>query len=564
MNLNDVEIEIDPVILDRGREYLLSGCVRSLEKVSEQTYRAQVEGSELYEVLVQLDKSGAILSLECDCPYDFGPVCKHMAAVLLMIRNEGQFQPTGATGNVASNSAKSLNELLQIQSKERLIELILSMTADSEVVERRVQLHVSEGDGDEQLGECRDLIQSYIAAYSDHHGFVNYRSVGRAVEGAEVVAEKAREAADAEDWTQAVRMDFCVLEEMLDLLQAADDSDGTIGGVIEESLERLQEIASNAHQMPEQQMSVLFRMLLEESGDYRLNGWPDWQLTLLRCVSQMAVTTDLREEWEHHVARISSRQSGGSWSRDYFAEDVATMRYEFICNQKGDAEAAEFLQHHLHFPYFRKLAIQAALEQGRYDDAIRLAKEGEMADHARGLPGLVKQWKEFRYEACERGGRLEWQREIGKDLVQEGDYSYYKRIKDSYSTEEWRAVCVDILDSLERTDRYGEVYTRILVEESETERLLAYVKLRPDRIEAFHRHLIGEFRAEVIGLFQVHIESTATHASARTHYQNVCGIIRMLQQAGGREEALQITRLLLDKYPRKPAFREELMKVAHG
>jgi len=563
VNLSDMEIEIDPVILDRGREYLLSGYVRSLEKVNEQIYRAQVQGSELYEVVADLDKSGAILSLECDCPYDFGPVCKHQAAVLLKIRNDVQLPSVGKTADMPSSPKTSLKALLERQPKEHLIDLLLSMAADSYVVEQRIQLYVSEGGDDEQLAECRELIQSYIAAYSDNHGFVNYRSVGRAVEGAEVVAEKAREAADDGDWIQAVRMDFCVLEEMLDLLQAADDSDGTIGGVIAESLERVQEIAYNAHQMPTPQMTLLFRMLLEESEDSRFDGWSDWQLALLRYASQMAVTADLRQEWEQQVARITSRQSGGTWSRDYFVKEVAMMRYEFICKHEGDSAAREFIQRHLHFPDFRQLAIQTALDQGRYDDALRLAEEGEAADHSRGLPGLVKQWKELRYEACERCGRLELQREIGKELVQDGDYSYYKRIKDSYSSEEWSTVYVDILHSLERTERHGEVYTRILVEEQETERLLVYVKQRPDRIEDFHRHLMGEFRTEVIELFQVHIESTAAHSSARPHYQNVCRIIRMLQQAGGQEEALEITHFLLDKYPRKPAFREELMELNH-
>lgn len=336
-----------------------------------------------------------------------------------------------------------------------------------------------------------------------------------------------------------------------------------IGSVIEENLERVQEIASNAHQMPEQEMRALLRILLEESGDSRLDGWSDWQLLMLRCASQLAVATDLREEWEQHVARITSRQRGGTSSRDYFAEDVAMMRYEFICHHEGEEQAEDFLQRHLHFPDFRKLAIQAALEHGRYDDAMRIAETGEADDHARGLPGLVKQWKEFRYEACGRGGRLGLQREIGKELVQDGDYSYYNRIKDSYPSEEWPSVYHDILLSLERTGRYADVYTRILVEEQETERLLAYVKKRPARIEEFHRYLMREFRSEVISLFQLHIESTAAHSSTRAHYQNVCRIIRMLQQAGGREEVLQITRLLLDKYPRKPAFREELMKLNH-
>lgn len=563
MNLSDVETVTDPVILDRGREYLLSGCVRSLEKVDEQVYRAQVQGSELYEVVVDLDQSGAILSLECECPYDFGPICKHQVAVLLKIRNDVQISSVGKTRDMPSSPKTSLKDLLERQPKEHLIDRLLSIAADSYVVEQRIQLYVSEGDGDEQLSECRDLIQSYIAAYSDNRGFVNYRSVGRAVEGAEVVAEKAREAADDGDWIQAVRMEFCVLEEMLDLLQAADDSDGTIGGVIAESLLRVQEIACNVHQMPTPQMTLLFRMLLEKSEDSRLDGWSDWQLALLCHASHMAVTTDLQKEWEQHVARISSRQSGGTWSRDYFAEEVAMMRYEVICRHEGDSEAREFLQRHLHFPDFRKLAIQTTLDQGRYDDALRLADEGEAADHARGLPGLVKQWKELRYEACERGGRLELRREIGKELVQDGDYSYYKRIKDSYPSEEWSIVYVDILDSLKRTDRHGEVYTRILVEEEETERLLAYVKQRPARIEDFHRHLMKEFRAEVIDLFQSHIECSAAHSSSRPHYQNVCRIIRMLQQAGGQEEALEITRFLLDKYPRKLAFREELLELNH-
>jgi len=62
------------------------------------------------------------------------------------------------------------------------------------------------------------------------------------------------------------------------------------------------------------------------------------------------------------------------------------MCYEFICKHEGDSEAREFLQRHLHFPDFRKLAIQAALDQGRYDDALRLAEEGEATDHTRGLP----------------------------------------------------------------------------------------------------------------------------------------------------------------------------------
>ena len=55
MNLNSLNRFIDPVILDRGRDYVCGGHVLSIEETSDLVYRAEVEGSKLYEVYVELD-----------------------------------------------------------------------------------------------------------------------------------------------------------------------------------------------------------------------------------------------------------------------------------------------------------------------------------------------------------------------------------------------------------------------------------------------------------------------------------------------------------------------------
>lgn len=61
-----------------------------------------------YEVTVEIDDMGEIIYSECDCPYDFGPVCKHEVAVffqLAEIINTGSVKwdtkevPTKATRN---------------------------------------------------------------------------------------------------------------------------------------------------------------------------------------------------------------------------------------------------------------------------------------------------------------------------------------------------------------------------------------------------------------------------------------------------------------------------------
>ena len=59
-----------------------------LKKLSENEYTADVEGSELYEVIVEMNDGGEIYDISCDCPYDMEDYCKHEAAVLYALRNK--------------------------------------------------------------------------------------------------------------------------------------------------------------------------------------------------------------------------------------------------------------------------------------------------------------------------------------------------------------------------------------------------------------------------------------------------------------------------------------------
>lgn len=561
MNLNDLSRFIDPVILDRGHDYMLDGNIVRIREAGNRIYHAEVEGSDLYLVQVKLDEDNNVVYSDCDCPYDFGPLCKHQAAVLLKLRDQLNPGAPIAGRNPTMTSNQTLMQLLEAESKESLVDLLLSLASDSEVLEQRIKLHISKTGGIEELEECRRLIRSYIESNADRHGFVNWRNVSRAVGGAELAAEKAIEAADREEWIRAAGINLCILEEMVDFLQEADDSDGTIGVVIEESLERIHEIILQIDSISPVEQDTLFQMLLNESGHPRYGGWTDWQLTLLKMASRLAITPDMRSKWETHASNLTLQQTGGAWSRDYFAERVANMRYQLIRTYENAGQADEYLNSHLHFSNFRDMAIQDAFLNGRYQEVIRLAEEGEAQDQAKSLPGLVNQWKKHRYEAYRRAGFIELQRLLGVELILDGDFTYYKQVKETYPAAEWPPVYQDILQKLEQDKYPKEIYTRILVEEQEYSRLLAYVKLRPSRIEQFYKHLIQPYPSEVTELFQTHIEAEADRSSTRKHYGNVCRIIRMLQQVGGKEAALQMVSKLLSKYPKKPAFREELMKL---
>lgn len=87
MNLNDFEEQIDPKIIDRGYGYFLEDLVDGPELIEEGVRLAMVYGTESYRVEIHTDpeKSHVIKEWRCDCHYDYGPVCKHVVAVLYVM-----------------------------------------------------------------------------------------------------------------------------------------------------------------------------------------------------------------------------------------------------------------------------------------------------------------------------------------------------------------------------------------------------------------------------------------------------------------------------------------------
>ena len=87
LSLLNFEQQIDETILKRGLSYFKKGCVEEVDALGHGDYEATVEGTDTYTVRLHLDGDN-VTELSCTCPYDKGPVCKHMAAVLFHLQKE--------------------------------------------------------------------------------------------------------------------------------------------------------------------------------------------------------------------------------------------------------------------------------------------------------------------------------------------------------------------------------------------------------------------------------------------------------------------------------------------
>lgn len=439
--------------------------------------------------------------------------------------------------------------------------MLLMLAEDFDSVEDRIRLLLATGDGEREPDECRRLIRSYIDAHSDRNGFVSRWDAGDAVEGAHMVIDKALAVVEDGAWPYGLEMLLLVIEEMIELLQSADDSDGDIGAVIKRSLESIGGIVRERRRIPPEERAGMFRRLLEETRNPVYEGWSEWQIDLLEAANELIESDEMTREWEDAAESLLARNSDGEWFREFAERQIAMMRYRRLLERHGEERALEFAYEHLQFPDLREIAIRAALDRGKTSEAIRLLEDGEERDQR--WPGHVFRWKKLRYEAYVRSGQIEPQRELAKELIAGGEVSYYHSVKATFADEgEWSAYLRDLLDALEQGSwRAQEAYEQILLEEGLYERLLKHVRKSPSRIESFHSVLMPHHPEEVKALFESRIKSLAQYAANRKEYAHVCRVIRMLAKAGGREEAQAITRKLMEQYARKPAFRDELGKI---
>lgn len=115
---------IDGTVLERGRSYYDSGAVYDLEEVAKNQWTANVAGSFDYSVTITELANGQLVT-SCDCPYDYGPICKHIAATLFAL--EAEPERPRHTHKQRQSRAQQIEKALDRLKKDELTALVLEL-----------------------------------------------------------------------------------------------------------------------------------------------------------------------------------------------------------------------------------------------------------------------------------------------------------------------------------------------------------------------------------------------------------------------------------------------------
>ena len=562
--LDQFEQVVDEKILERGLAYYKKGLVHDLEEISPNTYEAVVEGTEDYTVRLTVE-NGVVTDYSCDCPYDFGPVCKHVAAVIFSLQEEelGLTQKTAKPKKAAKSGVKKeksvaaqIDELLGKASVEELKELIKTEAAKNAVFRNHVLASLEHYNENVNKSLYQKQLQAMIRAATDRYGMIGWkesRTLGRAVD--ELLVSATRQV-NRGNYQNAIWICFAVLEELIVAINDADDGNGDIGGCIDEAFHMLGDMAASCDSDAIRRQ--IFEFCLEKFGEGVFDGW-DWHVELLSLAATLIVTDD---DFERVVTLVDKKQQS-----EYRDEELQMIKYGLLLDRKGETAANQFLEQNMNNPKFRRMAIGKAMERKDYAKAVKLAEEGVEAD-MKIKPGLAKEWYDWLLKIAQAQNDtpriIEYARYMLIDNFR-NEQDYYQILKENVESEEWESFINGVIADIKAKSRWYDagLIGNIYIREKKWDKLWEMVKGKSDlsTIEQYESYLSKDYSDEIADLYASRILSYLERNMGRDHYQTACRYIRRMIKLGQKAKAEQLIGQLRTLYAKRPALMEELNRV---
>ena len=525
-------------ILERGYDYYCDDAVENME-ISDDIIRADVIGSEDYEVEISLS-NGEVTDMYCSCPYALdGRNCKHMAAVLYeWSENEEEekkeeenaintdlFQPA-YTVNSHKKKLTAVEELVRCANEEDVRSFLAAVLAEDEKLLLRfhniINKQVTREDINNYIRQVdiiadRHLGRNHFISYYEADGFIS--------ELEEIIDEDVRRMIDNGDYLSA----FEVMNYIFVLIGDVDmdDSDGGTSMLADRIYQLWLELLVKVSLEEKRKMFDWFTSHLDGSViDY-----------LEEYIEQIIMGEFEEKEYEQAkldfiedmIARLERKDS--DWSRDYGVGKWAVRYLEMLQEKKAsDEQIKEVCKR-----YWKNSSVRRY-----YVDICTKKKEIYLL----------------------QGNRSAYIEQLWKLVLEHepGNLELYRELKKQYTADEWLVKREEIFGKL---PAYAHV-ERLYKEEKLYDRLLVYVLNSPGlyALQEYEKVLKKEYPEQILNKYKDEVSKMAVHTSDRRNYAHLVSLLRKMQQMkGGSKLVEQIVAKWKIKYKNRPAMMDELRKL---
>ena len=519
----------EPHILERGWEYARSGAVRHIIRKKD-AIEAVVEGTEYYKVKIKYD-GHSVLNAYCSCPYAAGGnYCKHMAAVLYEIDNDGkdgyEFSETGFEDNFSEDdNLIPIDELISKADRSLLERILVNLAAGDEQNESRIRVMLAGVNTTSDIDELEREIDNIFDAYSDRGGYINYHSA----------------------------MDFCD-----DLISYLESKTNQLSDVCYKIWQRAVADGSDVER------ELIKNWFLEHFDDGTVVDYmEDILQDFIRY--ELASKDELEEEIEHLDKLIEESGESGeckSVFSSHYGYSIEAIELRMILMKRlgaSEEEIDRFRRKHMNFQSVRKYYLKKAQEEGDAEEEIRLLKQGKKLDsesaylvhsYSQRLIELYHKQKDYQQEKAERREDF-----LTYQLSTMEDFRGYRKM---CSDDEWEKEKTVLIKSRRDIAKRCE----LLAEEGMKPDLFELIFKQKNRLNYINKYgflLAEEYSGPILQEYFTYVSGIAENARNRSAYDELIRYLkRMRQYTDGTEMVQKLCKTWILKYPTRKVMVQEL------
>lgn len=559
MTIKDFEKSISSKLVSKGLEYYGEECVDNLEKIAAGLWMAEVQGSDTYYTSVKTNRT-QIKSWECDCPYNKGPICKHVIAVFYAIRSEMN-RDKGPAAKSKKIKDKTSDIFKQV-SKSDLEKFIIDQFRLNKVLKNAFVSHFAELLDEDSEQKYKTILRNSYKASQDRYGYIDYKSTKQLSSNLTQLVDKANQLIGKSDLMESLAISKALIEELPLILQNVDDSSGRIESLFAHATELFSEIIELA---PPLMKDDLFGYCL---GEYPKPKYHDFDLNeiLLEKLSSLVSNSEQEKLFFQVIERqieVLENDRFGS----YHVVRLLKTKLDYLLEKGEKNEAQVLIEQNKQYPEFRKILVEQAVKYKNWKFSKVLCQEGiEMAKELR-HPGVVTDWNNILLNIAELEGNIDEQRSLSKYLFYDNqhDMKYYEKLKSSYEKDEWRTICDEIIDEVKKSKGYNaaNILGKIFIQENYTDRLMKLLEINAQHlhfVDSFMGYLPSRYHERII---EIYAKGIAVHAksTSRSIYKEVAGYLKKMKvMKGGDERMKRIIETFRTQYKMRPAMMEILDK----
>lgn len=556
--LNEFEHIIDETILKRGLSYFKNGYVTEFSEISNGEFEANVSGTEEYTVTLKVEND-IIIEHNCDCPYDMGPVCKHIVASIFYLKQDElnlnkQNIPLAKKkkNKTVSQQLKEVLDKVSLQDLKEFIQEQSKMDKQFRNLFLSSFAHLNESQSKEFY---KKQIRSVVNSATDRHGFIGWHEMKYLEQGIDPIITIAEKQLEVKNYKNTIYICTALMEEMTEAIQFSDDSNGYIGGVIDSSYEMLYDIATK--NISAGIKTELFNYCITAFKKRLFDGW-DWHTGILNVAYEL---TDNENEADIIIKCLDTVNG------EYERERAQSFKLDIISKYKDTKEVQRFIDKNITNSSIRNFEIEKAVNNKDFEKAIRLCKNGIEYDK-NDKPGLVKNWYNWLLKIAQAQNDktkiIEYSRFLFIDNFHP-EQDYYQLLKQEIEPNKWKDFLEDIIKEITPKGgwKYNGLVRKIYINEKWWDRLFLLLKENTslENIESNEKYLSKDYSQELIQLYSERLIKYVDKFMGRNHYQTACRYLRRMKKLGGNEKVNELIEYFKITYPKRKALLDELSRV---